>query len=116
MSNRSSDIIFLLGAGASVEAGIPASVTMIQKIESLLAENHAWREFRDLYHHVKSSIHFAAGLKGQFERSVNYNIETLVNTLYEVERNEDHPLYPFIASWNSRFVALAGPGFQNVRR
>jgi hypothetical protein len=39
-----------------------------------------------------------------------------VNTLYELERNEEHPLYPFIAAWNSRFVALAGPDFGAVRR
>ena len=45
-----------------------------------------------------------------------YNIEVLVNSLYELERNEEHPLYPFIASWNSRFVSLAGPGFENVMR
>jgi len=47
---------------------------------------------------------------------VLYNIETLVNSLYELEKNEEHPLYPFIASWNSRFVALAGTGFENVRK
>ena len=39
-----------------------------------------------------------------------------MNTLYELERNEEHPLYPFIAAWNSRFVALAGPNFESVRR
>jgi hypothetical protein len=108
--------MFLLGAGASVEAGIPASATMIQKIEHLLSESSDWKEFRDLYHHVKSSIMFSAGLKGKFDRDVNYNIETLVNSLYELERNEEHPLYPFIASWNSRFVTLAGAGFENVRK
>lgn len=108
--------MFLLGAGASVEAGIPASATMRQKIEQLLEGNANWRGFRDLYHHVKSSIFFAAGLKGKFGSDVNYNIETLVNSLYELERNEEHPLYPFIATWNSRFVLLAGPGFENVRR
>jgi hypothetical protein len=69
-----------------------------------------------LYNHVKSAIHFSAGLKGHFRDDVLFNIETLVNTLYELERNEEHPLYPFIAAWNSRFVALAGPDFGAVRR
>src|SRR5262249_21391372 len=54
-------------------------------------------------------------LKGHFGDAVPFNIETLVNTLYELERNEEHPLYPFIASWNSRFVALAGADFHEVR-
>lgn len=116
MSIRSTDIIFLLGAGASVEAGIPASAPMIAQIEELLASHQDWNPYRELYHHVKSAIHFAAGIRGVFNNSVTYNIETLVNTLYELERNEEHPLYPFIASWNSRFVALAGTGFDNVRK
>lgn len=115
MSSRSTDIVFLLGAGASVEAGIPASATMIDEIEKLLSRNDDWRQFTILYNHVKSAIHYSAGLKGSFGSDVPFNIETLVNTLYELERNEEHPLYPFIASWNSRFVGLAQAKFEKVR-
>lgn len=89
---------------------------MIGQIESLLASESNWADYLDLYHHVKSSIHYAFGLQGRFNSEVPYNIETLVNTLYELERNEDHPLYPFIASWNSRFMALAGYKFEAVQR
>jgi SIR2-like protein len=116
MSSRSTDIVFLLGAGASVEAGIPASATMINEIEKLLSANDDWKEFTNLYHHVKSAIYYSAGLKGSFGDDVLFNVETLVNTLYELERNEEHPLYPFIASWNSRFVGLARANFEQVRK
>lgn len=112
MTSRSKDIILLLGAGASAEAGIPVSGQMIQLVEESLKEGTE----HGLYNHVKSAIHFSAGLKGQFGDAVPFNIETLVNTLYELERNEEHPLYPFIASWNSRFVALAGADFDKVRQ
>ena len=101
MTSKSKDIIFLLGAGASAEAAIPPSGKMIDKIEELLNDDPDWRPFLALYNHIKSAIHYAAGLKGLFKEGVSYNIETLVNTLYELERNEEHPLYPFIASWNS---------------
>lgn len=111
--SRSRDIIFLLGAGASAEAGIPVSAQMISRVEEQMLTEKAHRE---LYNHVKSAIHFSAGLKGSFGDAVPFNIETLVNTLYELERNEEHPLYPFIASWNSRFVALAGSDFSAVRQ
>lgn len=111
MTSRSKDIIFLLGAGASAEAGIPVSGQMISHVEKLIRTD---RE-RGLYNHVKSAIHFSSGLKGSFGDAVPFNIETLVNTLYELERNEEHPLYPFIASWNSRFVALAGSDFGEVK-
>src|SRR5437867_3717228 len=102
MSTRSSEIVFLVGAGASADAGIPISSQLILEIEKLLSDNPDWTDFRDLYHHVKSSIHYSAGLRGKFKEDVvNYNIETLVNSLYELEKSEEHPLYPFIASWDS---------------
>ena|SRR5436309_9911215 len=66
MISRSNDIILLLGAGASVDAGIPASQTMIDKIEGLLETRPDWKEFRDLYFLVKSSILYIFGLRGQF--------------------------------------------------
>jgi hypothetical protein len=107
MTSKSRDIILLLGAGASVEAGVPSSPMMIGSIEKLL-ETQGWARFRQLYHQIKRAIHYAAGIKGRFNADVLYNIETLVNTLYELERNEDHPIYPFVAAWNSRLIAHAG--------
>jgi hypothetical protein len=115
MNAKSKDIIILLGAGASVEAGIPSSPMMIGEIERLLAHSD-WAGFRDLYHQIKSGIYYAAGIKGKFGADVNYNIETLVNTLYELERNEDHPIYPFVATWNSRLLAHAGNNFDQLRK
>ncbi len=113
--SRSKDMIFLVGAGASAEADIPVSGEMINKVEQLLDHDSIWKMHCPLYNHVKSAIYFAAGLKGRFNSDVQFNIETLVNTLYELERNEEHPLYPFIASWNSRFVSLAKPDFSGVK-
>lgn len=108
---RSKDIIFLLGAGASADAGIPVSAEMIEQLEKIVEK----KDRLSLYNHVKSAIYFSAGLRGKYGRDVSYNIETLANTLYELERNEEHPLYPFIASWNSRFVSLAGVNFCHIR-
>jgi hypothetical protein len=105
----------LLGAGTSAEAGIPTSVDMIGKIEAMLIKQERWSEFCKLYNQIKSSIYYSAGLRGHFNNQFNYNIEVLVNTLYELERNEEHPLYPFIAAWNSRFVALAHADFSGVK-
>lgn len=113
MISRSKDIVFLLGAGASAEADIPVSGEMIERVEKSLKPSSTEA---GLYHHIKSAIYFSAGLKGCFGLAVPFNIETLVNTLYELERNEEHPLYPFIAAWSSRFVALAGADFGEVSR
>ncbi len=112
----SKDIIFVLGAGASAEATIPISAQMIDKVQQLLAANKHWIEYDQLYKHVKSAIYFSAGLRGKFDKEVPFNIETLVNTLLELEKNEEHPLYPFIAAWSSRFVGLAGKDFCEVQQ
>ena len=112
MKSKSKDVILLLGAGASVEAGVPSSQMMIEKIEQLL-KTKGWDDFSDLYNQIKSAIHYAKGIQGVFDHTF-YNIETLVNTLYELERNEEHPIYPFIATWNSRLTELAGPNFRKV--
>src|SRR5437773_2217705 len=44
------DIIFLLGVGASVEAGIPSSGAMIDRIEQLLKDEEEWKQYRTLYY------------------------------------------------------------------
>lgn len=107
----------MLGAGSSAEAGIPVSAEMIEEVQRSLQnrERYRWTRYGELYNHVKSAIYFSAGLRGRYGADVPFNIETLVNTLFELERNEEHPLYPFIAAWNSRFVGLAGPNFGHVR-
>jgi hypothetical protein len=56
--------MFLLGAGASADAGIPISARMIGEIEQLLKSDPEWRPFVELYHHVKSAIFYSSGLKG----------------------------------------------------
>ena len=115
MSSRYFDIVLLLGAGASADAGILTSNQMVEMIEHDLVDDRNWRQFASLYNHIKSGIFYAFGIRGTFGQEVPYNIENLVSTLYELERNEQHPLYPFIASMNSRLLALAGPNFENVR-
>ena len=105
---KKDEIIMLLGAGASVEAGIPASQGMIKKIEELLGgPDESWNHHCALYNYIKSSIYFADGIKGKFD-GAGYNVETLVNTLYELRRREDHPLYPFVGAWNPKLLAVAG--------
>jgi hypothetical protein len=116
MNIRANDIIFLLGAGASAEASIFTSAQMIEAIERDLGNKESrWNQYKDLYYQIKSAIYYSAGLKGHYGHSVAFNIETLALTLYELERNEEHTLYPFIATWNTRFVALAGENFYKIK-
>lgn len=113
MSFKSNDIIFLLGAGCSNDAGIPIANEMIKDIENNLI-NREWGEFKDLYNYVKSSILYAEGIFGSFNNS--FNIEKFVNALSELEKRERNIVYPFIANWNNRLLDLAGKDFININK
>jgi NAD-dependent SIR2 family protein deacetylase len=109
---KKDDVLILLGAGASVEAGIPHSGAMVSEIERELAGE--WAQFEKLYNCVKSAIFYADGIRGKHPTDVAYNIERLVNALEELDRREEHTLYPFVGAWNHRLVQVAGSDFENV--
>ena len=108
------EIIVLLGAGASVEAGIPDSNNMVQEIEKLARSNSDWRCFENLYYYIRSSIFYAEGLKGKFGEEVSFNIESLVSVLDELQKRESHTLYPFVGAWNLRLLEVAGNEFKSI--
>jgi hypothetical protein len=105
------EILMLLGAGSSVEAGIPASRDMVSRIEKLLQDE--WADYRDLYNFVKSSIHYLDGIKGRFDAGT-FNIEQLVSTLDELRRGDEHPLYPFVGAWVPKLYEVAGAGLCKI--
>jgi len=110
MSIKQDEIIILLGAGASADAGIPVTSQMVQDVEEFIDNNH-WSQFKKLYYLVKSSVEFSYGIQG---KHVNFNIETLLNILYELEKKEMHPLYPFIGSWSVRFNEIIKDNFNLI--
>ena len=111
------EIIVLLGAGASVDAGIPDSARMIDRIEKLVSEkgDSDWRNYRRLYNFVKSSILYTDGLEGLFGKDVPFNVERLVDVLEDIEGRDRHPLSPFVAAWNPRLINVAGQESESVR-
>lgn len=111
---RSDEIIILLGAGASVDAGIPDSNEMVQEIERLVANDSTWNCFKDLYNYIRSSIFYADGLNGIFGKNVSFNIERLVNVLNELQEKEHHTLYPFVGAWNPKLQETAGTQFKHI--
>ena len=108
------EIIVLLGAGASVDADIPDSRRMIDRIEKLVLESSDWTLYKDLYYYIKSSIFFADGLRGIFGDDVFFNIERLANVLDELPQQERHALYPFVGAWHPRLREVVGTDFESV--
>ena len=106
---HSDDVIFLLGAGASREAGLLTSNQMTRDLEKKLCEDCNWKPFYNLYGAVKSAIIHGHVLKNPCrELDRELNIEEFVNVLTELSRYNEHTIYPFIASWNMELVKYAG--------
>lgn len=105
------EIVLLLGAGASVTAQIPASQGMIIEIEKLL--DSAWSQYKSLYFFVKSAIQFADGIHGRFDTD-SFNVEKLVETLDDLRRGDEHPLYPFVGAWVPKLYEVAGSDLRKV--
>ncbi len=99
----SDDILILLGAGASCNAGILNSSQMINSIEEDLDKDD-WRKFKPLYQYIKS-IHFQKEiLHGNRPENVVFNIENLVSlldTIIKIAKPDAEP-FVFVGSWEKR--------------
>ena len=107
------ELVILLGAGASVEAGIPDSNEMVRRVERETSEGE-WKAYLDLYRYLRSSVFYADGLEGITGSNVPFNIERLVNVLDELRKKERHTLYPFVGAWNPKLLDVAGARFERV--
>lgn len=109
-------IIFLLGAGASCDAGMKNSFMMIRDIETQLQTQ--WAEFRDLYNYIQSSHYHLERIKGVESHYIIFNIEHLVGLLNVIiaiaEKNVD--VYPFIGSWEKELYLVAGPKLELAKK
>ena len=107
------ELVILLGAGASVEAGIPDSNEMVRRVEHETSDGE-WRAYLGLYRYLRSSVFYADGLEGITGSDVPFNIERLVNVLDELRKKERHTLYPFVGAWNPKLQDVAGGQFERV--
>ncbi|GMW01519.1 MAG: hypothetical protein AMXMBFR84_26560 [Candidatus Hydrogenedentota bacterium] len=109
---KKDEIVILLGAGASVDAGIPHTCGMVNELERLLREDKDWQGFTNLYNYVKSAILFSDGMKGR--SGGGFNIERLVVTLDDLQKGDEHPLFPFIGSWAPKLPEVAGSSLERL--
>jgi len=115
MKFKSDEIIIVLGAGASIEAGIPDSTQMIEWIQKKISnEDRSWNCFRDLYWYIRSSVFYADGLEGKTGNDVRFDIERLVDVLEQLKQKEGHDLYPFIGAWSPKLIEVAGKNFHCI--
>ncbi len=109
---KENNILFLLGAGCSKEAGIPLSNEMVEEIENYIESLDPWKSFKELYFYLRSSIQYSEGIFGKFNEPMN--VEKLLHIISEIEKREKNIVYPFIGSWNIRLVDVAGQNFDKL--
>ncbi len=108
---KENEIIFLLGAGASADMGIPTLKQMDEEIIKLLDTDESWKKFKDLYYLIRASYEYSYGIQS---KQAHFNLEVLLNILQELRKKEEHPLYPFIGSWNVKFDEVVKNNFKII--
>lgn len=98
---KEDEILVLLGAGASCDAGIKNSNQIITDIENQLKTNEDWKLYAELYNYIKSVYYQKQLHKGVSVYEVNFNIESLVSLLNIIISIKDKKLdiYSFVGSW-----------------
>lgn len=109
---RSNDIIFILGAGASADSGIPVLSKMEDDVKSFIKDNDDWKKYYQLYHLLKASYNYSYEIQG---KTPYFNLEILLNTIQELLKKEEHPIYPFIGSWIVKFNEVIKEDFDLLK-
>lgn len=113
MAISEGSVIFLLGAGSSVDAGILHAGAMTTEIEDMVNHHPDFIPFKDLYYYIRSCILYQRGIVGDFKNQV-VNVEDLLNALYELNKKDRNNLYPFVGSWNIHLTRVAGDMFEKI--
>lgn len=112
--NTNGSILLLLGAGASVDAGVLHTSRMMSDINEMLNSNPDWVKYKPIYEHLKK-LYGKSYEEGGKTCYSDLNIEQLVGNLTELLLllNGEHTLYPFFKSWIDLFQNLYG--FEDVK-
>ncbi|MBI2806083.1 MAG: SIR2 family protein [Planctomycetes bacterium] len=97
------DLLFLLGAGASKDAGMPLATEITDRITTDIDRNYPC--LLPLMRFVHGGICFGRGCAGKVP-SLPVNIEEFLMACQDLARRGSSSLYPFVASWHERLADL----------
>ena len=93
--------MILLGAGASIEAGVPGAFTMTQKIVANLRANPLFTKQAHVLSYVVGGLLFEAGKNNFNPLEPAINVEDLFNAVQLLGERSSLEAAPFIGSWHS---------------
>ena len=97
--------LILLGAGASIEAGIPGAYEMTEKMLEAFSKDFQYSQLYKVLKFVVGGLFFQQGTKGNNPYN-GVNIEDLFNAVILLGDRYDSELSPFIASWHPALAEL----------
>lgn len=96
--------VVLLGAGASIEAGVPGANAMTEEIVRRFNDNGHSRQLRDyaaVLNFVVGGLLFNAGQRGVNPFANGVNVEDLFNAVNLLAERNTLEVLPFVGSWHS---------------
>lgn len=91
----------LLGAGASIEAGVPGAFAMTEKISSSLRTNERFGKQAHVLSYVVGGLLFEVGRNNIDPLAPAINVEDLFNAVQLLAERDTLEAAPFINSWHS---------------
>jgi hypothetical protein len=100
--------MFLLGAGASIPAGIPGAFDMLDAIRKQLDSGAHTRQLLPVLHFVEGGIAFSRGIAGE-DPTRNINVEEVFSAVLLLADREQLEVAPFVSAWHPRIASLESP-------
>lgn len=92
--------MILLGAGASVEAGVPDTYGMTSKIMELFRKDYLMQRYVAVISFVIGGLLFQHGIKGRDPLQEGVNVEELFNAVQLLAERNTLEAAPFVESWH----------------
>jgi hypothetical protein len=106
MNKLKSRYIFLLGAGASVEAEIPASLSLTKRIADANSIDAADDIANSVLWFVLGALKLQRGSNASNPLLENIDVEELISAVVALRDKETNQLTPFVATWNPAVDSL----------
>jgi hypothetical protein len=93
------EVLFLLGAGASKDADLPLATELTDHITGDIEANYP--ELLHLVRFIHGGICFGRGCEGRRPHDP-INIEEFLMACHDLARRSRSRIYPFVSSWHER--------------
>lgn len=91
--------MFLLGAGASIEAGVPGAFRMTEKLLEAFEQDSGLRIYKRILRFVVGGLLFQRGVAGDNPYD-GVNVEELFNAVQLLSDRGSSEIAPFVSSWH----------------